>query len=116
MVCSRLTEAQCREAMAAGEFGPEILRAAETVVVILTQAWCPQWKMMAGMLAEIPERPALKAFFVEYDREPFFEDFLEFKEKTLGNDLIPYLRFYRRGALSGTSNFLDKASLLRIIE
>ena len=116
MVCTRLTEAQCRAAMAHGEFGPEVPGSAETVIVALTQSWCPQWAAMSAMLSSLPERPSLRAFFVEYDREPFFEDFMAFKEKTLGNDLVPYLRYYRGGSLARTSNFLDKASLLRIIE
>ena len=99
-----------------GEFGPDVTGAAELVIVALPQSWCPQWAAMSAMLASLPERPSLRAFYVEYDREPFFEDFMTFKEKTFGNDLIPYLRYYRGGSLARTSNFLDKASLLRIIE
>jgi hypothetical protein len=116
MVCTRLTEAQCRAAMADGEFGSEVTASAETVIVVLTQSWCPQWAAMSATLASLPDRPGLRAFFLEYDREPFFEDFMTFKEQTLGNDLIPYVRYYRGGSLARTSNFLDKASLLRIIE
>ena len=116
MVCTKLTEAQCRAAMADGEFGADVTGAAELVIVALAQSWCPQWAAMSAMLASLPERPSLRAFFVEYDRESFFEDFMAFKEKTLGNDLVPYIRYYRGGSLARTSNFLDKASLLRIIE
>lgn len=102
--------------MADGEFGPDVAGSADTVIVVLTQGWCPQWAMLSAILASLPERPSLRAFFVEYDREPFFEDFMAFKENTFGNDLVPYLRFYRRGSLVRTSNYLDRASLLRMIE
>ena len=112
----RLTEAQCRSAMAEGEFGPEVIAAARTTVVILTQSWCPQWHLLAGMLRDLPTRPDLAVFQLEYDLEDYFEDFRDFKEKKLGNDLIPYMRYYRGGSLMKTSNYLDRASFLRIIE
>jgi len=46
----KLTTAQCAEAMRGKDFGPEIRGAAELVAVVLTQGWCPQWKMMTFWL------------------------------------------------------------------
>lgn len=102
--------------MAGGEFGPDVRCVADVVVVVLTQSWCPQWKMMAAMMEGLPELPHCALFHVEYDRESWFEEFRAFKEEVLGNGLIPYLRYYRGGCLSRTSNYLDRASFLRIIE
>jgi hypothetical protein len=112
---SKLTESQCRAAMAAGEFPDDILRAAPVVVVALTQSWCPQWFIMRPLLEALPGDGRFAAFYVEYDLEPWFEEFLGFKEGAFGNDQVPYLRYYRDGKLFKTSNYLDKSSFLRIV-
>jgi hypothetical protein len=111
-----LTEAQCRHAMSSGEFPPEVTAAAPIVVIVLTQSWCPQWTMLRAMLQGLPEDSGRAFFQVEYDLVPWFEDFMAFKERVLGNDLVPYLRYYRNGSLFKTSNWLDRSSFLRIIE
>lgn len=109
----RLTEEQCRDAIRDGEFGPDILNAASAVAVILTQHWCPQWRWMRAYLENLPETDRERIFYVEYDKEPFFEEFLAFKEDRLGNREIPYVRFYRDGNHTDTSNFVSKDIFLR---
>jgi hypothetical protein len=111
----RLTRDECLAAVGAGEFAPELLRAAEGVAIVLTQSWCPQWAWMRSYLAELPSEPGLEVLWVEYNLEDFFEPFMRFKETVLGNDQVPYVRYYRGGALSAESNFIDKGGFLRLL-
>ncbi len=112
---TKLTEAQCRAAIFAKEFGPEILKAGPAVAVVLTQSWCPQWLWMKAWLSQAAEAPGRAVFWIEYDREDFYEDFMEFKESTFHNYEIPYLRYYRDGVLVRESNFIDRSGFLRIL-
>ncbi len=112
---TKLTREQCLAAAATGEFGPDVLGAASSVAVVLTQSWCPQWVWMRSYLMTMPVRADLAVFWVEYDREDFFESFMSFKETVLGNDQVPYVRYYRGGALVRETNFIDKGGFLRIL-
>ncbi|HPE89326.1 MAG TPA: hypothetical protein P5298_10665 [Spirochaetia bacterium] len=109
---TRLTEAQCERAMAGGEFGADVVGSAESVVVALTQGWCPQWKAMARWLGEAAAEAGALAYYVEYDEEPFFERFMAWKEDELGNRSVPYLRYYRGGALVAESNYVSRDGVL----
>ena len=111
----KLTEAECRAAIAQGDFSAAIVGAAPTVVLVLTQSWCPQWTRMQPWLEELDSEQGVAAYFVEYDREPFFDDFRAFKESVYGNGEVPYFRYYREGALVKESNYLDRNSFRRIV-
>jgi hypothetical protein len=111
----RLTEAECRAAIASGEFSPAILGSAPKVALVLTQSWCPQWSWMRSYLEDLAGEPGMDIFWVEYDREPFFDAFIDFKENLLGNSLIPYVRYYREGRLVATGNYLDRRGFLRLM-
>jgi len=91
-----------------GEFGPDVLGAAESVAVVMTQGWCPQWKAMASWLDAAAAEAGARAFYVEYDEEDFFEPFMAWKEDFLGNRSVPYVRFYRDGKLSGECNYVSR--------
>lgn len=106
MKSTKLTEAQCTEAMRDGDFGPDVRNAAATVVVVLTQGWCPQWIMMKRWFEDASGEAAV--FHLEYDKEEFFEPFMAWKEDFLGNRSVPYLRYYRDGVLTGQSNYVSK--------
>jgi hypothetical protein len=110
---TKLSRDECLGAMGSGEFGPGVTRAAPGVAVVLTQSWCPQWAWMRAYLSTLPEDPERAIFWIEYDREDFFEPFMAFKEDVLGNREVPYIRYYRDGKLVRTSNFIDKAGFLR---
>lgn len=116
---TKLSSEQCRAAMAAGEFAPEIVGAASAVALVLTQSWCPQWAWMRSYLERLAaagrEGPELAVFWVEYDREDFFEPFLAFKERVLGNDQVPFVLYYRGGTLVRKSNFIDEGGFLRAL-
>ncbi len=130
----KLTEAECRQAIKDGDFAPEVRGAAPLTAIVLTQSWCPQWRYLAGYLdkmdaelnaggaagaessggtaasgagAEAGAKPKVAILTLEYDRERFYEDFLSFKERVLGNHEVPYVRYYRNGALVGESNFIS---------
>jgi hypothetical protein len=115
---TKLSAAQCEAAMARGEFGPDVAEAARSVAVVLTQSWCPQWRWMRAYLERLAasgrEGPDLALFWVEYDLEPFFEPFMAYKEGVLGNDQVPYVRYYREGKLARESNFVDEGAFLRL--
>ncbi|HOX13090.1 MAG TPA: hypothetical protein P5117_07295 [Spirochaetia bacterium] len=110
---TRLTEAQCRSALSRGEFEADVLGSAASVAVVLTQSWCPQWVWMRSYLEGLPDSPEYRVYYLEYDREPFYEEFLAFKEDTLGNREIPYVRYYRDGRLNAQTNFIAKDGFLK---
>jgi hypothetical protein len=109
----KLTEQECRLAITAGEFGPGIIASSLYAAVILTQSWCPQWLWMRHYLQDLATDPDISLFWIEYDKEPFFDDFLEFKEETFGNLQIPYVRYYRNGKIALESNYIDRSGFLR---
>jgi hypothetical protein len=110
---TKLAESDCRPPSPRAT-SIRVRAAAPLVAVVLTQSWCPQWSFMRGYLAQAAAEAGDRAriFFVEYDREPFYEDFMTFKEDGFGNREIPYVRYYRDGVLSAESNFISKQGFL----
>lgn len=111
----KLEEAECRSAIAMGDFGEDVRGAARRVAVVLTQGWCPQWVWMRKYLDAVASAPDTAVFWVEYDRERFFDDFRTFKEDAFGNREIPYVRYYRDGAFVRDSNYIDKGGFERAL-
>jgi hypothetical protein len=109
----KLSGEECLAAIEAGDFGPGVVDAAEAVALVLTQSWCPQWAWMRSYLEALPASEGEEILWVEYDLEGFFEPFMRFKEGVLVNDQVPYVRYYRGGALVAESNFIDKGGFLR---
>jgi len=111
----KLSEADCRAAMRDGDFDLGIRAAAPLVVICLTQSWCPQWTRMRPFLEELAATKDAASYYVEYDREPFFEDFRAFKESTYKNEEVPYLRYYREGTLVAETNYIDRVSFAKLV-
>jgi len=111
----KLTEEQCRQAIRVGDFAPELTKAAPLVVIVLTQSWCPQWTRMRPFLESFSEEVGRAGWFVEYDRETFFEDFRSFKEAKFRNEEVPYLRYYREGRLVKETNYVDKGCFDKLV-
>ena len=111
----KLSKDECLGLMDKGEFAPSLIGAADTVAVVLTQSWCPQWAWMRSYLAALPNDSSREIFWVEYDQEDFFEPFMSFKEATFGNDQVPYVRYYRGGKLAAESNYIDQGGFLRLL-
>ncbi|MDC7219173.1 MAG: hypothetical protein PQJ59_04480 [Spirochaetales bacterium] len=105
-----LADADLQEAIDGGEFSDKILKSHERVAVILTQGWCPQWKMMSLWLKKMDEE--VKIYFVEYEKRDIYRSFMTFKESVYGNDQVPYIRFYVDGKLTGASNYCNKEFFL----
>jgi hypothetical protein len=112
----RLSKEDCLALMKDGDFGAGIVGAADSVAVVLTQSWCPQWGWMRSYLADLPPDAGRAVFWVEYDLEDFFEPFMKFKESVFGNDQVPYVRYYRDGKPVAESNYIDRGGFLRFLE
>jgi hypothetical protein len=110
-----ISDDQARAAIAAGEFPEAVIRSADLAAVILTQGWCPQWAALKHDLERVADSCArdIDIHVFIYDRSPLFDEFLAFKENNLGNDRIPYVRYYRQGVFSGDSNYLSEESFLK---
>ncbi len=111
----QISDSQARDCIRNGEFAKEIIAYKPKVVVVLTQSWCPQWAALKGWIGEIRD-PDLAIWLYIYDNGDIFEDFLQFKEHVLGNDVIPYLRYYRAGKFLTASNYVDKDQFLKTIK
>ena len=120
MSFDQLPEEAVSRFMADGELPAEIIGAAARVAVVLTQSWCPQWLFVRAFLQRPdglgPSGDGLTAFFLEYDRMPYFPAFLRFKESVLGNDQVPYIRYYRESRLVAESYFVTRDSFLAAFE
>jgi hypothetical protein len=111
---TKLSREACLAAIRDGDF-KEAPKAAPAVALILTQSWCPQWGWMRSYLGAMPESEECAIFWVEYDNEVFFEEFMTFKEDVFGNREVPYVRYYREGRLVGESNFIDQKGFKRLL-
>ncbi len=112
----KLSMEDCLEAIREGEFGTGVIAAADAVAVVLTQSWCPQWEWMRSYLDAMTTDGKAEVFWIEYDREDFFESFMEFKESGFGNDQVPYVRYYRGGRLVAESNYIDSGGFARRLQ
>ncbi len=109
----RITEKQAREAITKGEFSEELTSSQKHVAIILTQSWCPQWTFLNRSLNTLEkEKYDIDIYELEYDKEDYFNEFLTFKENVLGNDQIPYIRYYINGKLIAESNYVSTKILL----
>jgi len=109
-----LTKDQLDALMSEGEFPESVRLAAPKVVVVMTQDWCGQWADMAAYLPDFAGEAAI--FTVEYNLLPDFERLMRFKEDVLGNQHVPYVRFYRDGKLVRQSNWLPRGSFASMLE
>jgi hypothetical protein len=124
----KITEAEARYAMAHGEFSLDLRNSAPSVAIILTQSWCPQWRFMKAYLPQVDARlngpggveqrtpDYAHIYYLEYDTEDWYEEFLSFKENTFQNWDVPYVRYYRQGRLTGESNFIAEKSFISALQ
>lgn len=123
----KITEAEARYAMAHGEFAESIHKSAPSVAVILTQSWCPQWRFMKAYLPQVDaylnedarakgNDESTHIYYLEYDIEDWYEEFLPFKENTFKNWEVPYVRYYREGRLTGESNFIADKGFISALQ
>jgi hypothetical protein len=110
-----ISEQQALNCLESGEFASDIISSNTNVAVVLTQSWCPQWMAMEEMIEDIDDQNIDVWSFI-YDRSKIFDQFLEFKENVLGNDEIPYIRYYRDGVLVDQTNAVDIERFLEILQ
>jgi hypothetical protein len=109
-----LSENDCRTAISEGDFAADVRAARPLTAIILSQSWCPQWFFMKRYLPSVEAAAGVEiaVFYFEYDLSPIFADFMAYKEETLKNREVPYVRFYLDGALTSESNYISAQSFL----
>ena len=117
----KIDNQQARTAIEQGEFATEIREAGDNVAIVLTQSWCTDWKVMERWLTKLQNKQQPETFDVIvwefiYDGVSFADEFREFKERVLGNDQIPYILYYKAGALVASSNFAGPRRFLARFE
>ena len=107
---------QALNAIQNGEFDKSVIASKEIVLIILTQDWCPQWQAMQTWLYDSNDiKKDVDIYQLGYNTTDYSEKFQTFKEEQLGNSEIPYLRFYRNGALIEETNYISKDRFMEII-
>jgi len=109
-----LSDEVIEQTLADGEFPAEVRTAAEKVVVILTQDWCPDWLAMEAFLPEFQEKAAF--FLLNYNQHPQFERIMEFKEDVFGNREIPYIRYYHQGRFIVATNQMPRGTFEALLK
>ena len=113
---STLSHEQAGRAVDAGGFSDDVTAAAEAVVLILTQSWCPQWTAMKRSfdgLGSGPDDLDVALITYEYDRSPIFRKFMAFKESSFRNWEVPYVRMYRAGRFVGDGNAMPASRVIQ---
>ena len=99
-----------------GTIIPDLYSKSPLTAIVLTQSWCPQWENMKKMFSELQTESSsagdINIWFIEYDKKPYFEEFMNFKESVFENDQVPFVLYYCKDALVNQSNFVSKASFL----
>jgi hypothetical protein len=106
---------QIYKAIELGEFPDEVTQSSDYVAIILTQDWCYQWGFMETWLKNLQMDMNLDIYTSFYNKEPYYEDFLDFKESVLGNTSIPYVRYYYQGKLKAQSNYVNQATFFTLL-
>ena len=112
-----ISEEQAKTAIEHGEFTDDIVNSRAHVAIIMTQDWCPEWRMMQIWLKSLVKRKRpddidIDVYELEYDKLDSSDDFMRFKETTFGNSLIPYVRYYKDGKLIDESNYVKRDAFL----
>jgi len=83
-------------------------------IVISTQDWCPQWHTLNGWIKELKNQKCeLTVILIIYNKSKYFREFMFFKENFWKNDLVPYIRYYKKGIFSGESNLIDYETFIK---
>lgn len=104
-----------RDAIKKGEFSSDVLTSAETVAIVMTQDWCPQWLNMQKWIYRLETGKSVDIYELIYNKEPYFKEFMSFKENIWNNHSVPYLRFYNNGSLARETNYISRTEFAGII-
>ena len=97
------------------DFSQTIKQSANTVIVVMTQSWCPQWVFMKTWLYSL-KVDDLDIYELVYNKHNRFEAILSLKENSFGNYPIPYLRIYQKGELVNEYNNISKRRLYSVLK
>lgn len=112
-----ITKEQALQMISEKAISKELCNNSEFTVFAFTQAWCPQWSAMQSYFNDIiSEYSTCTIYTLEYDKEPFFLEFMNFKEKILGNSLVPYMMYYKNGKMVNESNFCMKQDFISLMK
>lgn len=89
----------------------------KNVITIFTQDWCGDWKNLEKELKANENTDIdITVFICIYNKIKLYEEFMSFKENIWGNELIPYLRYYKDGKFLKDTNHLPFQRIRRIFE
>ncbi|MDP4094527.1 MAG: hypothetical protein Q8920_14350 [Bacillota bacterium] len=103
-------------AVSNGEFSSDVIASANDVVIVMTQDWCPQWKSMNRWIYGLRADKEIDVYELVYNKTDYKDEFMRFKENSLGNSLIPYFRYYKDGKLAADFNYVDQEKFKQILE
>ncbi|MEN8905213.1 MAG: hypothetical protein ABF289_04560 [Clostridiales bacterium] len=112
---NELSKIEIFKAIESKEFSKELLTSAETVIIAMTQDWCPQWIFMKRWLYKLVNENC-KVYEVIYNNKDYSNNFMSFKENTFGNDLVPYVRIYKKGMFFKDCNYRSQSMFKQILE
>lgn len=100
------------------ELPDSIKNSSDNVLAIFTQDWCGDWKGLKRELDANEKNSGadIAIFICMYNQSSMYEPFMKFKETIWQNELIPYLRYYKKGNFIKDSNHLPFQRITRIFE
>jgi hypothetical protein len=111
-----LSKDQALRAVQNLEFSSDVTTSSNKVAVIMTQDWCSEWMAMKRWMDSMEDIKGLNIYELIYNTVDYYSDFLQLKEKSWKNNLIPYIRYYADGVLIHQSNYVNKEDFLKILK
>jgi len=112
----KLSKEQALRAVQNLEFSADVTASNNKVAVVMTQDWCSEWMAMKRWMDSMEDIKRLDIYELIYNTVDYYNDFLQLKEKSWKNDLIPYIRYYADGVLIHQSNYVNKEDFMKILE
>jgi hypothetical protein len=111
-----LSKEQALRAIQNLEFSSDVTASNNKVALVMTQDWCSEWMGMKRWMDSMGDIKGLDIYELIYNTVDYYNAFLQLKEKSWKNDLIPYIRYYADGVLIHQSNYVNKEDFLKILE
>jgi hypothetical protein len=111
-----LSKEQALIAMQNLEFSADVTASNNNAAVVMTQDWCSEWMAMKRWMDSMEDIKGLDIYELIYNTVDYYNDFLQLKEKSWKNYLIPYIRYYADGVLIQQSNYVNKEDFMKILK
>jgi hypothetical protein len=112
---NELPKEEILKAIAQKEFSIDVLNSAKSVIIIMTQDWCPQWTSMKKWIYNFNDENC-KVYEIIYNNKEYSKEFMAFKETIFGNDLIPYVRIYKDGKFYKECNYRSEPMFAQLLK